>query len=87
MIRPHEMISGRSLREVSKLVSATSNFSDLEKIKVTGVSIDSHQIETGDIFIAIAGERTHGAARVRGSREILLPAVCRCRECYVPSRE
>ena len=80
MIRPHEMISGRSLREVSKLVSATSNFSDLEKIKVTGVSIDSHQIETGDIFIAIAGERTHGAthagsAKLNGAVAVLTDEV------------
>ena len=80
MIRPHEMISGRSLREVSKLVSATSSFSDLEKIMVTGVSIDSHQIETGDIFIAIAGEKTHGAthagsAKLNGAVAVLTDEV------------
>jgi UDP-N-acetylmuramoyl-L-alanyl-D-glutamate--2,6-diaminopimelate ligase len=68
MIRPHEIISGRSLREVSELVSATSSFSDLEKIKVTGVSIDSHQIEAGDIFIAIAGEKTHGATHAGSAK-------------------
>lgn len=80
MIRPHEIISGRSLREVSELVSATSSFSDLEKIKVTGVSIDSRQIEAGDIFIAIAGEKTHGAthagsAKLNGAVAVLTDEV------------
>ncbi|CAN2190852.1 MurE UDP-N-acetylmuramyl tripeptide synthase [Candidatus Nanopelagicaceae bacterium] len=80
MIRPHEIISGRSLREVSELVSATSSFSDLEKIKVTGVSIDSHQIEPGDLFIALAGEKTHGAthagsAKLNGAVAVLTDEV------------
>jgi len=80
MIRPHELISGRSLREVCDLISATSSFSDLEKIKVTGVSVDSHQIESGDLFIAVAGEKTHGAthagsAKLNGAVAVLTDEV------------
>ena len=80
MIRPHELISGRSLREVCDLVSATSSFSELEKIQITGVSVDSHQIESGDLFIAIAGEKTHGAthagsAKLNGAIAVLTDEV------------
>ncbi len=80
MIRPHELISGRSLRKVCALVSATSSFSELEKIQITGVSVDSHQIESGDLFIAIAGEKTHGAthagsAKLNGAIAVLTDEV------------
>jgi|UPI000369C056 UDP-N-acetylmuramoyl-L-alanyl-D-glutamate--2,6-diaminopimelate ligase len=34
---------------------------DLESIEVTGVSSDHQHVESGDIFVAIPGERTHGA--------------------------
>ena len=61
MLRPHVSISGRTLREVADLISATSFNSALEKTIVTGASVDSHQVESGDIFIAIAGANTHGA--------------------------
>ncbi|KGA19457.1 hypothetical protein GM50_5495 [freshwater metagenome] len=63
MLRPHEPISGQTLRAVRNLISAETNLaeSELDSIKITGVSIDSNQIETGDIFIAVAGEKTHGA--------------------------
>ena len=61
MLRPHIPIPGRTLRAVSELTSALSNFSDLEHITITGVSIDSHQIEAGDLFVAVAGAKVHGA--------------------------
>ena len=61
MLRPHESISGRTLRAVADLISASSTSSQLEEIVITGVSIDSHQIEAGDLFIAVAGEKAHGA--------------------------
>ena len=63
MLRPHEPISGQTLRAVRNLISAETNLAEfeLDSIKVTGASIDSNQIETGDIFIAVAGEKTHGA--------------------------
>jgi UDP-N-acetylmuramoyl-L-alanyl-D-glutamate--2,6-diaminopimelate ligase len=61
MLRPHEPIAGRTLRAVAELISANSTSSDLENIKITGISIDSHEIEAGDLFVAVAGARVHGA--------------------------
>jgi len=71
MLRPHEPISGKSLRAVKELISATSNLSNisvLESINVTGVSIDSHQIEPGDVFIAVPGAKTHGATHTGSAK-------------------
>jgi len=80
MLRPHDPISGRTLRAVSELVSAFSNSTDLEKISITGVSIDSHQIETGDLFVAVAGAKVHGAtyagnAKLNGAVAVLTDEV------------
>jgi UDP-N-acetylmuramoyl-L-alanyl-D-glutamate--2,6-diaminopimelate ligase len=80
MIRPHDPISGRTLRAVSELISAFSNSTDLEKISITGVSIDSHQIETGDLFVAVAGAKVHGAtyagdAKLKGAVAVLTDEV------------
>jgi UDP-N-acetylmuramoyl-L-alanyl-D-glutamate--2,6-diaminopimelate ligase len=80
MLRPHEPITGRSLRAVSELVSANSSYSGLENIMVTGVSIDSHQIESGDLFVAVAGAKTHGAtyagnAKLNGAVAVLTDEV------------
>jgi UDP-N-acetylmuramoyl-L-alanyl-D-glutamate--2,6-diaminopimelate ligase len=80
MLRPHIPIPGRTLRAVSELTSALSNFSDLEHITITGVSIDSHQIEAGDLFVAVAGAKVHGAtyagnAKLNGAVAILTDEV------------
>ena len=80
MLRPHDPIVGRSLRAVSELVSANSSFSGLENVMVTGVSIDSHQIEAGDLFVAVAGAKTHGAtfagnAKLNGAIAVLTDEV------------
>jgi UDP-N-acetylmuramoyl-L-alanyl-D-glutamate--2,6-diaminopimelate ligase len=80
MLRPHVPIAGRTLRAVSELVSANSNYSDLENVMVTGVSIDSHQIEAGDLFVAVAGAKTHGAtyagnAKLNGAVAVLTDEV------------
>jgi UDP-N-acetylmuramoyl-L-alanyl-D-glutamate--2,6-diaminopimelate ligase len=80
MLRPHDPIVGRSLRAVSELVSANSSYSGLENVMVTGVSIDSHQIEAGDIFVAVAGAKTHGAtfagnAKLNGAIAVLTDEV------------
>jgi UDP-N-acetylmuramoyl-L-alanyl-D-glutamate--2,6-diaminopimelate ligase len=61
MLRPHDPITGRTLRAVSELTSAFSKYPDLESITITGVAIDSHQIEPGDLFVAVAGAKVHGA--------------------------
>jgi UDP-N-acetylmuramoyl-L-alanyl-D-glutamate--2,6-diaminopimelate ligase len=80
MLRPHVPFAGRTLRAVSELVSANSNYSGLENVMVTGVSIDSHQIEAGDLFVAVAGAKTHGAtyagnAKLNGAVAVLTDAV------------
>jgi UDP-N-acetylmuramoyl-L-alanyl-D-glutamate--2,6-diaminopimelate ligase len=80
MLRPHDPIGGRTLRAVSELISASSSYSDLDHILVTGVSIDSHQIEAGDLFVAVAGEKTHGAtyagsAKLNGAVAVLTDEV------------
>jgi UDP-N-acetylmuramoyl-L-alanyl-D-glutamate--2,6-diaminopimelate ligase len=80
MLRPHNTISGRTLREVSELVSAKSNNLELDKINISGVSIDSHQVEIGDLFVAVAGTTTHGAthagsAKLNGAVAVLTDEV------------
>ena len=40
MLRPHDPITGRTLRAVSELTSAFSKYPDLESITITGVAID-----------------------------------------------
>jgi UDP-N-acetylmuramoyl-L-alanyl-D-glutamate--2,6-diaminopimelate ligase len=80
MLRPIDPISGRTLRAVSELVSANTNHPGLESILITGVSIDSHQIEAGDLFVAAAGTKVHGAtyagnAKSNGAVAVLTDAV------------
>lgn len=62
MLRTHEKPKARSLRAISELVGAQAvvNGATLDKILVTGISIDSNQIEAGDLFVAVAGEKSHG---------------------------
>lgn len=80
MLRPHDPITGRTLRAVSELTSAFSKYPDLESIKITGVAIDSHQIEPGDLFVAVAGAKVHGAtyagnAKLNGAVAVLTDEV------------
>ena len=80
MLRPHDPIPGRTLRAVSELISANSSAINLEQIVITGVSIDSHQIEAGDLFVAVAGAKTHGAtyagsAKLNGAVAVLTDEV------------
>ena len=80
MLRPHDPIPGRTLRAVGELTSALSKYSDLENITITGVSIDSHQIEAGDLFVAVAGAKVHGAtyagnAKLNGAVSVLTDEV------------
>ena len=80
MLRPHDSIPGRTLRVVGELTSAYSSYPDLESISITGVSIDSHQIEAGDLFVAVAGTKVHGAtyagnAQLNGAVAVLTDEV------------
>ena len=80
MLRPHDPIPGRTLRAVAELTSAISKSSDLENISIAGISIDSHQIEAGDLFVAVAGTKVHGAtyasnAKLNGAVAVLTDEV------------
>jgi len=80
MLRPHDPIPGRTLRAVAELTSAISKSSDLENILIAGISIDSHQIEAGDLFVAVAGTKVHGAtyagnAKLNGAVAVLTDEV------------
>ena len=80
MLRPHDPIPGRTLRAVCELTSAVSKYSDLENILITGVSIDSHQVVSGDLFVAVAGAKVHGAtyagnAKLNGAVAVLTDEV------------
>jgi len=80
MLRPHDSIPGRTLRAVGELTSAYSSYPDLESISITGISIDSHQIEAGDLFVAVAGTKVHGAtyagnAKLNGAVAVLTDEV------------
>ena len=80
MLRPHDPIPGRTLRAVAELTSAFSKSSNLENISIAGISIDSHQIEAGDLFVAVAGTKVHGAtyagnAKLNGAVAVLTDEV------------
>jgi len=80
MLRPHDPIPGRTLLAVAELTSAFSKHSDLESVSISGVSIDSHQVEAGDLFIAVAGAKVHGAtyagnAKLNGAVAVLTDEV------------
>lgn len=77
MLRP--MLSpSKTLDAVAQIISAqsaTQSF-ELKNILITGVSQSSENIEEGDIFIALPGDKTHGArfaadAIKNGARAVL----------------
>jgi UDP-N-acetylmuramoyl-L-alanyl-D-glutamate--2,6-diaminopimelate ligase len=77
MLRPMSSPS-KTLDTVAQIISAQSSSdpSELMKISITGISQSSNNIEAGDIFIALPGEKTHGAkfasdAIKRGAKAIL----------------
>lgn len=53
----------KSLHAIRALISATSIFSDenLSQIKVMGVTSSSDDVVSGDLFIALPGQKYHGA--------------------------
>lgn len=53
----------KTLEAIAQIIlaqSATDTF-ELKKIHITGISQSSDDIEEGDLFIALSGEKTHGA--------------------------
>ena len=77
MLRP--MLSpSKTLDAVAQIISAQSATQafELKNILITGVSQSSENIEEGDIFIALPGDKTHGArfaadAIKNGARAVL----------------
>ena len=47
-----------STREIAALTGGVTSGAG---VRVTGVAIDSRAVEPGDLFVALPGERTHGA--------------------------
>ena len=47
-----------STREIAALTGGVTSGAG---VRVTGVAIDSRAVEPGDLFVALSGERTHGA--------------------------
>ena len=62
MLRPMSSTS-KNLDAVAQIISAQSATPSLElkEIFITGISQSSNEIEEGDIFIALPGEKFHGA--------------------------
>ena len=52
----------RSLSFLAKIVGAEEPPADVRAVEVRGVTLDSRQVRPGDLYAALAGERTHGAA-------------------------
>ena len=64
-----------SIAQIISAQSATDTF-ELKNLLITGVSQSSKDVEEGDIFIALPGEKTHGASFVadairNGARAVL----------------
>ena len=73
MIRP-KGARERSLSELANFLGIPGSFESDQKF--TGVCSDSRNIESGDLFVALPGERGHGSAFVttaveRGARAVL----------------
>jgi UDP-N-acetylmuramoyl-L-alanyl-D-glutamate--2,6-diaminopimelate ligase len=58
MIRPFNTFSYSLQAAVELLAAETQNRSE---ITFTGISSKDKQVEPGDIFVAIPGEKVHGA--------------------------
>ena len=60
-MRPIQIYS-LTLADVARHISATTNLSEAElsKISITGVTHNSLDVETGDLFVGIAGAKHHG---------------------------
>ena len=64
-----------SIAQIISAQSATDTF-ELKNLLITGISQSSKDVEEGDIFIALPGEKTHGASFVadairNGARAVL----------------
>jgi UDP-N-acetylmuramoyl-L-alanyl-D-glutamate--2,6-diaminopimelate ligase len=73
MLRPSKTLD--AVAQIISAQSATQSF-ELKNILITGVSQSSENIEEGDIFIALPGDKTHGArfaadAIKNGARAVL----------------
>lgn len=61
MIQPLVQVPSRSLSSICALINAINETKASAEIFVTGISASSLDIAQGDLFIALAGEKTHGA--------------------------
>ncbi len=70
-----------STREIAAVTGGTASGPDVE---LTGVAIDSRAVEQGDLFVALPGERTHGAWFAEAAVAAGAAAVLLERETAVP---
>ena len=77
MLRPMSSPS-KTLESIAQIISAQSatDTFELKNLLITGISQSSKDVEEGDIFIALPGEKTHGASFVadairNGARAVL----------------
>ncbi|AJM77473.1 Mur ligase family protein [Rathayibacter toxicus] len=51
-------------RSLSQLIAefALDSVQGAEGVEIRGITLDSHQVEAGDLYVGVAGRRTHGAA-------------------------
>jgi UDP-N-acetylmuramoyl-L-alanyl-D-glutamate--2,6-diaminopimelate ligase len=61
-MRPIQIYS-LTLADIARLIGATSNLSEVElsNVAITGVTHNSLEVESGDLFVGIAGAKHHGA--------------------------
>ncbi|WHY77971.1 UDP-N-acetylmuramoyl-tripeptide--D-alanyl-D-alanine ligase [Neobacillus sp. WH10] len=57
----------RSLKQISKMVSATNDITPFEDLIIEGVTIDSRKIKSGNLFIPFKGEYSDGHKYVEES--------------------
>jgi UDP-N-acetylmuramoyl-L-alanyl-D-glutamate--2,6-diaminopimelate ligase len=77
MLRPMSSPS-KTLESIAQIISAQSatDTFEIKNLLITGISQSSKDVEEGDIFIALPGEKTHGASFVadairNGARAVL----------------
>lgn len=56
-LRPKN-VTAQNLSDLSELIGGTC----FGQAQITGVSVDSNDIRPGDLFVAVPGQKTHGAA-------------------------
>jgi UDP-N-acetylmuramoyl-L-alanyl-D-glutamate--2,6-diaminopimelate ligase len=68
-LRTRESDTRRSLAELAGSLDSSSVQGAVPKVTVTGLAVDSRQVEPGDLFVATTGQRMDGHAYLRDAAE------------------